>query len=244
MPSINFRGHSIMYVNRDSFFKSVESGEWEKETFDVLDKYIEKGKTFIDIGAWNGMISMYAGLLGAKCYAIEPDAVAYKELVENITINGLTENVDTANIALSYQNGVAELNSMTNGFGNSESSLVERGAVDGIRVVQTQTFYSLLSINHIKDVCLIKIDAEGSEQLFLNYSFLSGLIAIGEMPPIYISVHPAWIKDIDIFIHDFYFNFSVFYNFTNATNGKEYNPIDFSEALKTSHEHSFLLLKK
>lgn len=54
MPSIHFRSQTINYIERTPYWQSIERGEWEPASFDVLDEYIKPGKTFIDIGAWGG----------------------------------------------------------------------------------------------------------------------------------------------------------------------------------------------
>src|SRR5690349_19768944 len=105
ISQIRFRGFDINYANNDSFFKSVEAGTWEAETFQVLDKYIRYGKTFIDIGGYAGILSIYASILGADVFAIEPDYIAFPKMVDNIEANNLSTQVICANLAIADKDG-------------------------------------------------------------------------------------------------------------------------------------------
>ena len=73
MPEIIFRGHTFNYQGNEGFWNGLDG--WEKETFDVLDKYIGKDSVVLDVGAWMGIISLYASKLGGNAFAFEPDDV-------------------------------------------------------------------------------------------------------------------------------------------------------------------------
>lgn len=259
MSVINFRGQKITYTSRNEFFQKVEAEKWEKETFDVLDKYIVPGKVFIDIGAWVGVLSIYAALKGAKVYSVEPDPVAFRELFANVEANQLLKQISMQMVAICDHCGFAQLNSMTaTGFGNSESSLVNRGVVEQSETVHTYTLASYLQvfyysgdyvakpqpsaecINALQQICLIKIDIEGGEVLLLQGSedFLKECA-----PPMYISFHPAWFpnkeKDIQT-IADIIFPI---YIVTSAATGNVLQVTDFEKALLVDHDHSFILTK-
>ena len=73
---------------------------WESSTVDFILSHTSPNKTFIDIGAWIGPISMLACQNSKQCIAFEPDPVAYNELISNIQLNGIT-NIIAENKAVS-----------------------------------------------------------------------------------------------------------------------------------------------
>jgi hypothetical protein len=65
MRKVNIRGKEFQVTeNQNLFWDQVEAGLWEPETFEVLEQFCKEGKTFVDIGAWNGVCSIYANALG------------------------------------------------------------------------------------------------------------------------------------------------------------------------------------
>lgn len=61
---------------------------------ELLEKYIEKGFTVIDMGCGSGILSIAAAKLGAsKVIAIDKDEVACKVASENIELNNLKSNI-------------------------------------------------------------------------------------------------------------------------------------------------------
>lgn len=199
ISQIEFRGKTIKYVFRHEYWKSIESNTWEPETFDVLDRYIKPGVTVIDIGAWQGAISIYSRLLGANTYSIEPDPTAYYELVANLSANGIDGFASSYMVGISDFNGKAELNSMATEFGNSESSLVNRGLINSSVTTDVYTLPDFLKhVNvEITPTDFIKIDIEGGEVACLRGS----LDFIKEhKPTLYLALHPSWIPNFDEFV--------------------------------------------
>jgi FkbM family methyltransferase len=66
-----------------------------------------EGKVVVDIGAFIGDSSIYFALRSAKrVIAVEPHPEAYKEMVENIRLNGLEDVIIPINAGLSSRSGV------------------------------------------------------------------------------------------------------------------------------------------
>jgi FkbM family methyltransferase len=243
MTSITINGHEIAYENRQAFYESVERGWWEPSSFEVLDKYVKPGKVFIDIGAWTGILSIYASNLGAKVYSVEPDARAFEELTGAIALNGC--DIKTSLVAMSSHNGIAELNTMTpGGFGNSESSLVKRGDIEGLMLVQTRTLETFIQEQGInpEGISLIKIDTEGGEVLIFEQAkeFLTK-----HKPTIYISFHPAWFANFGEAVNMFIDTIFPIYEVIGVTTpGKVYSEGQFVDAMHSKHDHSFILKAK
>ncbi|MFM7445052.1 MAG: FkbM family methyltransferase, partial [Tabrizicola sp.] len=69
------------------FWKRVNSGAWEPETYAIFDRHIDDRTLFLDIGAWIGSTSLYGAQLAQRCVAFEPDPVAFAELSRNVDQN-------------------------------------------------------------------------------------------------------------------------------------------------------------
>ncbi len=243
MNTINFRGETINYVEREGYWKAIEAGEWEPASFDVLDAHITPGKVFIDIGAWVGALSLYAAKKGAVEYAVEPDPMANNELIQNIELND--RQIHYEPYAIADIKGWVEINSMTSdGMGNSESSLINRGEIGKTVKVMAYSLPSFIGFTNIKpaNICLIKIDTEGSELLIIPGAadFLKKY-----KPTIYISFHPAWFPNLNSNIKMLCNILFPIYNFIGVSEwGKEYSINDFIAAMHSNNEHSFILKAK
>ncbi len=229
---VEFRGHKIKYTSDESFWQRLSSDSWESNTFTLLEKFIKPGKVFIDCGAWNGVLSIYAAMLGATVYSIEPDAFAFEDLTTNVSANQLF-NVHVYKLAIAGEAGIKEFYARSNNWGTSESSLIP-GSSDSMRtVVKTQTIKMFVEENNITSIGFIKIDTEGGEALFINDDFMQVMINCG-LPPMFISFHPKHYPLSDCL--KIYNILSKHYSFLNED--------DFLTAMKNHNaDHSFLLTK-
>jgi len=167
MKSVTLRGKEMFFERNDDFWAGVrEINGWEIETFNMLDRLIKPNSVFLDIGAWNGVCSIYASLLGAKCYAIEPDKTALEELGENVRIN--KSNTTIFGVAISNVTGESCLSNQGVGFGNSMSSLLNYNSKEEC-LVPTITREEFIKRENIKPD-LIKMDTEGGEILIIPSS--------------------------------------------------------------------------
>jgi FkbM family methyltransferase len=120
--------------------------------------------TVIDIGANNGLFSLYAHLKlpAARIYAIEANPLTYQSLVGNIGANALQETVRPVNRAISATNGTVTFYcSSTSGW---SSLFPTRGAEGGQAVsVQSMSLSSFCAAQGIGEVDVLKIDVEGAE---------------------------------------------------------------------------------
>jgi FkbM family methyltransferase len=180
-----FRGKEIKYKRRPDFWENLEG--WEEETIDLLDKYMGPGKTLLDIGAWNGIVSVYAHLLGSDVYAVEPDVNAFMELEENFELNDISL-FHSSHMAVSDKNGSVTLLNESGGFGNSMSSVMKRKGKETGVTVNATTLSDIVEFWDIKPD-FIKMDTEGSELLIIPSSIdiLKKLSC-----PLYLSLHPMW----------------------------------------------------
>ena len=84
---VNLAEFEFDVANDKTFWNEVET--WEPETFDIVKQYADPKKSFIDIGAWNGVVSLYASGLYKEVIAIEPDLIAFDKLIRNVQLNNL-----------------------------------------------------------------------------------------------------------------------------------------------------------
>lgn len=209
------------------FDENITNGDWEEETFDILDKYGGKG-VYIDVGAWIGPTVLYAANIYDKVICLEPDPVAIQRLEKNMATNKYN-NITLIKKALSYNGDKIELSSNIGTFGESVSTILisDRRYADeqwgllygweqrtkNIIEVDTITMEDVLKNNKIsiKDVRLIKIDIEGGE-LFVLPSMLPFLKK--HKPVLYISVHRWFLKEeqVDTVIKMLYSVYDVCYS--------------------------------
>ncbi len=177
--------HVVPDANRE-FWEKVSRGDWEAETYAILERFIGRGKSYIDIGSWIGPTLLYGCQLAGRAYGIEPDPIAYAELARNVASNKpFTDNISLFNMCISPQSGKVPLGNRSEG-GDSTSSLLFGHAevnwtVDGLR------FDDFIQQNGIDDCSFIKMDIEGGE-----YSVLPTMRAYlkKHRPTLYLSLHP------------------------------------------------------
>ena len=225
---IKINNIELQVENDMTFWNNVS--DWEKYSFEIIDKFIN-GNTFVDIGAWNGVLSMYASFKAKEVHSFEPDKIAFKNLENNIKLNSIN-NIKINNAGASNINGVANL--YVRSFGDSTSSLIERkdgyhsNVIDTIKTIRLVEYLSALN-----NIGLIKIDIEGGEEIVIP-SMQDYIIK--NKPPMYVSFHPNWFtekeKSINYFAELFSDNYKIYNilhkeiskkDFINGLNGKEHS---------------------
>jgi len=167
--------YAVDPVNRDwGFWAKWESGEWEPETREVIERLCLRG-TFVDIGAWIGPTAIWAAPHAGRVVAIEPDPVAYDMLTTNTAD---LPNVECHHLAV----GVADGFTMITTAGDSMSR-----TGTGDYEVESCTLETLFARLHITAADLIKMDIEGAERDVIAQAepFLRRFGA-----PLLLSMHP------------------------------------------------------
>lgn len=166
---------------------------WEPSTFDFIIPRLAKDKTFIDIGAWIGPITMVAAHYSKSCICFEPDPVAHAELIEHVQLNNLT-NVYVEQKAVSLDS------ELTIGSAALGESITRDSCTINAFTVGCFTPEMILEKYMLKeqDISVIKIDVEGHEQQLLkDHSILWDLNV-----PFHLSFHPGWKADKEQFYSD------------------------------------------
>lgn len=163
----------VAYPSDEIGYEIFRSGKFEPNEFYFLDKILEKGMTFIDVGANMGLFALFASKKVGKegiVIAIEPSDREFYRLKTNIELNELI-NIYPIKVAASNHKSVAELlvarqdHAGHNTLGNfaHNCSVLEKK-----QSVQTDTLDNLFNIKRLNKVDFIKMDTEGHELFALQ----------------------------------------------------------------------------
>lgn len=99
---LDVSGRIVRYVttSRQSRKRAVSLLSKEPLTIPWLESF-KPNEVYVDIGANVGMYAIYAGVVGARVFAFEPEALNYAELNKNIYVNGLHGQVTGYCMAMS-----------------------------------------------------------------------------------------------------------------------------------------------
>lgn len=145
----------------------TKANGFERKTLKWWPKLIVPGSTVLDVGAYSGLFSISAMMLGAgRVVAMEPMPVMLKRLRENLRRNKVS--VEVVEAAASDKCGEAELTfsphvAMTSGASLSGALSANPNSI----TVKTVTIDSL----NLTDLCAIKIDVERHEVAVLKGAF-------------------------------------------------------------------------
>jgi FkbM family methyltransferase len=228
-------------VNDNPIYKDFWNDDaWETFTYDCVEKFSKKDGIFIDIGAWIGPITMYASRLNKKCYSVEPDKIAYDELLLNLSLNESITNTICQQIAIYNIDGNIELGSES--FGNSNTRVNTDRILNVLTPikdydkVKCQTVSTFMKTNEIdvNKISMIKIDVEGAEVEIIQDSFFKDNPNI----PVHLSLHPPLFKQESYSasiktIYDFCSNYKYFISEHGS---------NITDILNTQGFHSIMLL--
>lgn len=161
-----------------SYFSQGEFYEPEESRF--LDRVLQKGDTFIDIGAHIGYYSLLAALrveTKGTVLSFEPNEINYQWIRDNIALNGLN-NIQVFQTVLGAEN--KDVQFFLNADNDGGHALWDVGlhsfnkksrSRPQIITLKMSTLDDLLKDKSLTGVKLIKIDAEGAE-----FNILQGAI--------------------------------------------------------------------
>ena len=143
---------------------------WEKNIFNVFDKYLNKNKVFIDVGARTGATSMYGSRKSKHVYAVEDNVLLIKDLSLNLSNNSINKNYT-----------IIKKNIMINGIINDynidlkDISLIKiniKGSEENMLNDLSELYYKLFS----KIFCFEPFEPDSS--LVLMISFIEIVLTI------------------------------------------------------------------
>lgn len=174
--------------------------QWENETFNIFDRFLQKDKIFIDIGGWIGTTCIYSSRKSKHVYVVEADYMSCIDLSNNCKIN--CDNVTIISNAIFNESNKTMLfgvnKFLNNSVNNDSTSQLYNLDISNISektyIVNTITLKDIIH-NYcidISKISLIKVDIEGGEEYILNDLYD---IHIKNNTPLYISFHYLWWND-------------------------------------------------
>jgi FkbM family methyltransferase len=167
-----------------SFWHTVYQS-WEPDTYEYILPHLDINKTFLDIGAWQGPMSMVAQKYSKQCICFEPDPIAYEYLVKNIELNNFT-NIIPVNLAVSNETQLSMGNDVLGGGGTSYLRPQQSVTCNTISFAEILKRFDLNEDN----ISVIKIDVEGYEYELLQDPLLKEINV-----PKHISLHSEFFTD-------------------------------------------------
>jgi FkbM family methyltransferase len=190
MRSISVRSATFqVHDSHKRYWDQANSGQWETETFDVIDSHADAATTVVDIGAWIGPITLYSGRVARRVIAIEPDPVAFRQLEANLSLNPDLTNISVINAAVATRSGNIRLG-VRDQPGDSTSSVLVGGSSEGWDV-KAVTLDEILSHVPSTEKVFFKIDIEGYEFELIDEIVR---VAVSRNAPVYLSLHPHYFE--------------------------------------------------
>jgi FkbM family methyltransferase len=171
----------------ESFWRRVAAGRTESGTFAAIERFLDPAGTFIDLGAWIGAMSLFAARIGRRCFAIEPDPLAFAQLSANVALNpDLAPRIVPCNVAIWGRTGPLAFGTASS-LGDSQSSAHFTESSQTLPV-PALTIEDFVRRHRIRDLSFMKIDIEGGETVVLPAMerFLRAA-----KPSLYVSLHPS-----------------------------------------------------
>ncbi len=154
--------------NYDSAMKEMYCGTYENETVVTMKKFLNRGDTFVDVGANIGYLSAIAmGLVGKNgcVHSFEP-VPKYFHRLRNIATTNKEYRICINNAALGDRQGTAKISvtSIPNiGWNTMVSGFMSNETIKETIEVPVYRLDSYLREKAIDKISLIKIDTEGFE---------------------------------------------------------------------------------
>ena len=149
-------------------FWETQYATWELPESRWMARFCRKDRVSLDIGAWNGVHTLYLAHLSKHVYALEPDPCAFQDLRANVEANPV-DNVTLLDVALAERNGTALLGAQGRPLGRSGASILPTMTAGSDVMVRTVTFPALLADLRLEptDMAFIKMNIEGAEALVI-----------------------------------------------------------------------------
>jgi FkbM family methyltransferase len=181
--------------NNDNFWVNIFP-YWKNETFDIFDRYLDKNKQFLDIGAWIGTTCIYASRKSSYVVCVEADPISIKKLHYNIFINECNTKIDIEPSAIYNEkkeiifgpNSFSETSSLNDSMSQIKNTITKTDDI----FIKTIRLSDIIIKYNLNNLSLIKVDIEGGEEYILNDLYNYGKeynVAL------YISFYYSWWND-------------------------------------------------
>lgn len=164
--------HIYSYVGNDISQCLFVGGCYEPNEFAFLDSFLERGMVFVDVGANEGLYTLFAASKvgdSGRVVALEPSEREYKRLLKNLALNGL-RNVRPLRLAAASFNGTARLRvaGYRHEGHNTLGEMAYEVECSHEEEVETRLLDDILADEGIERVGAVKIDVEGAEEAVLG----------------------------------------------------------------------------
>lgn len=162
-----------LHLGNDLSKQLFVGGCFEPNEFAFLSKMLRPGMTFVDVGANDGIYSLFASRrVGAagQVWAFEPSRREFNRLKANLSLNRLA-NVHAFRVALSNHNGHAEL--VVAGYGHEGQNTLGAFIYPGVDLlrkerVRVRKLDDVAAERQLRRLDVMKVDAEGAACLVLE----------------------------------------------------------------------------
>ncbi len=149
----------------------------EEEVRYYIDRYVQEGDTFFDIGANIGVFSVYTAkrFASISCFCFEPEYSNLQMLKENVITNKILHKVTIYSVAIGNVIGLSRLNlqDLTSGSAShTESKEAIKTTQEGYPVVWSEGIMSVTLDYICQELGIVpnalKIDTDGNEDKVLQ----------------------------------------------------------------------------
>lgn len=209
-----FKKNNLRFATTPRFIERYK-GNYEQRTFDLIRDSLNRGGSFIDIGAHHGYFSTFVyPYLRQKMsiHAFEPDPDNYAILKQNIEINKL-KNVIAVDLVASNKTGLVDF---LQSEASDNSGILKHPSSGTYKKIRAKsiTLDKYVKEHKISNISVLKIDTEGSELEVLQGAENTlrsnpNIVVIFELNPKTFRKHEQTISDIHKFLnsvgHETYF---------------------------------------
>mgnify|MGYP001770616410 CR=1 FL=1 len=187
-----------MKLNLREFIQNTiyNYGYYEKNETQFLLRKVQAGQTVVDLGANVGyytlILAQRVGING-MVHSFEPDRKNFRQLIENIHLNRLS-NVVANQLAVSNNNGYVTLYSNSDEHGGMKSFMQQFEHVYAQEKVETIRLDDYIKQNKIDKVDFIKSDIEGAEML--AFQGAENLLSSSNAPDIMLEINPIGLSKL------------------------------------------------
>ena len=160
------------FKNKNLDFWINHYPKWEENNFNQIQPFLDKNKTFINIGAWIGTAALYMSHFSKKVIAVEPDRDAFIDLQKNALINN--NNIECVNKAFYHISNIevpfGRNRFLNNSVLNDSTSHIYNEETEESYKVTTINLKSMLENYDLKpeEISIIKICIEGGEEYIIE----------------------------------------------------------------------------
>lgn len=179
-----------MGIYGEPFWRDIESGVYETETFDFIEKLYKSGfEYFIDVGAATGCMSLYAASTGLGVIAVEPQELVYSALRRNVNLN--PEFASRISLEYALVSPSKDEISLARSFTPGAAGPIASGNLTKNSI----TLIELIEKCPVNTKIALKIDIEGAEfPLFADKYTVEYFTS--RKPLVYVALHPGFKKPL------------------------------------------------